>query len=328
MYAGRMNRLLRLITLLQATGPNHIRELCKTLGVSRRTLFRDLEVLRGSGIPVVTEGPQRGLRIDRSFFLPPINFTLAEALALLLMLDKLGAAADPPDSEAVKAALLKIGSILPAEVHDHCIGAISSVEVRPGPRGEKRGATSLFDTLWEACRNREMVDIAYDSLSNGAVARSRVRPYRLAFLSRYWYLLAFSQIHHEMRTFRLDRIRQARLTGKPFIPPREFDAGAYFGNAWQLVRGPKRYQVRIRFSPRTARNVEEGLWHPTQSMRRLKDGSLRFQVQLDGIEEIAWWVLGFGREAFVESPPELQEIIETHIRALARTYRVALGRTD
>jgi proteasome accessory factor B len=78
--------------------------------------------------------------------------------------------------------------------------------------------------------------------------------------------------------------------------------------------------VVIHFSQMVAGNVEEIAWHRTQQTERGLDGSLIFEADLDGISEIAWWVLGYGKEAVVKQPPELQTLIVEHARAMMAAY--------
>ena len=70
-----------------------------------------------------------------------------------------------------------------------------------------------------------------------------------------------------------------------------------------------------------AGNVEEVLWHLTQQVEHLDDGSIRFEVDVDGVDEIAWWILGYGREAESESPAKLRRILRDHAKAMADSYK-------
>ena len=87
-----------------------------------------------------------------------------------------------------------------------------------------------------------------------------------------------------------------------------------------MIRGDRRYHVTIRFGPKGAGNVEEVLWHKTQQTRRLEDGALIFEADVDGLGEIVWWILGYGQEAVVEQPPELRELLAQHARTMAGHY--------
>ena len=84
-------------------------------------------------------------------------------------------------------------------------------------------------------------------------------------------------------------------------------------------QGPD-HEVVIRFSPLVARNVSEVLWHPTQRVQPNDDGSVDFHVTVSGLNEISWWVLGYGKEAEVRQPFALREIIRKHIIELAKKY--------
>jgi predicted DNA-binding transcriptional regulator YafY len=88
-----------------------------------------------------------------------------------------------------------------------------------------------------------------------------------------------------------------------------------------MIRGDKRYHVKIRFLKRVAGNVDEILWHKTQRTTFEEDGSLLFEVDVDGIDEIAWWALGYGDQAQVLEPPELREKVAGHAERMQRYYQ-------
>jgi predicted DNA-binding transcriptional regulator YafY len=164
------------------------------------------------------------------------------------------------------------------------------------------------------------VEIGYDSYFDKREISTRLHPYRLVFISRAWYVIGYSAMHDMVRTFKLDRIITLHWTDESFEPDADFSLENYFGNAWSMIRGDRRYKVAIRFSPKVAGNVEEVFWHATQQIDHLEDGSIRYEVEVDGVHEIAWWVLGYGKEAVVEEPPELQQIIRGHIAEMAAAY--------
>ena len=92
-------------------------------------------------------------------------------------------------------------------------------------------------------------------------------------------------------------------------------------------------QVRIRFEPGVAGNVAEVHWHKTQRVKFNRDGSLDFRARVSGIDEIAWWILGYGDQAEVLAPPELRERIAGHAggwrrgsETAGRHERAAAGR--
>ena len=92
MDVGRIFRLLRVITLLQGGRYPSASDLAGELEVSRRTVFRDLNVLEMAHIPYYFDPVQGGYQVNRHFFLPPINLTLTEALATILLAGRSGGA--------------------------------------------------------------------------------------------------------------------------------------------------------------------------------------------------------------------------------------------
>ncbi len=320
---GRIHRLLKLILLLQ-TGRSYLADdLAKEIRVSRRTLFRDLDMLKLAGIPLLYSKKQHSYGLEKNFFLPPINFTFSEVLSLMLIVQKYASRTALPNLELAATAMAKIESTLPREIRDYCGHALDAVAFRPPPLSDAGGVAETFNLLWRATLKKLAVDLTYDSYYERAEIQTELRPYHLTFMARGWYVIGYSSLHGEVRTFKLERVVRAVLTGASFEPDPAFNPADYFGNAWQMIRGNKRYHVAIRFSPKVAGNVEEVLWHPTQQCTPLDDGGLRFDAEVDGVDEIAWWVLGYGKEAVVEKPAVLRKILADHARAMSEQYAEA-----
>lgn len=317
---GRIYRLLRLITLLQ-TGRHFLAEdLARQVKVSLRTLFRDLRLIKDAGVPLVYDPRNRTHYIEQSFFLPPVNFTMAEVLALMMLVRRYSSSSTVPVLPAATSALMKIESTLPRDIQAYCGTVVDKVAARHLPMTDATRTSRAFEQLWHAAGRHETVEIAYDSYYEGKEIHTRLDPYRLMFAARGWYAVGYSHKDAEVRTFKVDRVASLRGTSARFTPDPQFSLAKYFGNAWQMIRGGCEYDVSILFSPKVAGNVEEVLWHPTQQTERLFDGSLRYRATVDGVHEIAWWVLGYGKEAIVEEPEELREIIVEHIKAMSRAY--------
>ena len=321
MKISRIHRLLKLITLLQTGEPSMADDLAPAIKVSRRTVFRDLHLLKLAGVPVAYDAATQRHTIEQSFFLPPVNLTLPEALGLMVLLKKYAARSHLLDLEAVAAAITKIESTLPRHVQTYCGSALDSVECRHTPASTTVGGNEIFHQLWEAAQKHQVLNMRYESYYEGREISTKLHPYRLVFIARAWYVIGYSQMHEAMRTFKLDRVIRIDPAGEDFQPDPGFNTQEYFQNAWCMIRGDDRYDVRIRFSPKVAGNVEEVLWHPTQQICHLDDGSIFYDVCVDGVSEIAWWVLGYGKEAVVERPPELRQIIAEHVAAMTQVYQ-------
>ena len=87
-----------------------------------------------------------------------------------------------------------------------------------------------------------------------------------------------------------------------------------------MIRGATRHEVVIDFDPTVAETVADTHWHPTQHTEEHPDGSLTYRCTVDGLDEIVWWVLGYGPHAVVREPRELVERVTDLARATAERY--------
>src|SRR6476646_1792563 len=118
MKVSRISRLVQLLGLLQADSAHNAASLARQCGVSRRTIFRDLDVLRQAGVPLLFDDEQCVYRIPGTYFLPPTNFTTDEALAVMVLCYELGRDNRLPFYEAAQSAALKLESSLPTRVRE------------------------------------------------------------------------------------------------------------------------------------------------------------------------------------------------------------------
>jgi proteasome accessory factor B len=105
--------------------------------------------------------------------------------------------------------------------------------------------------------------------------------------------------------------------------PREFSLDKHLGNAWNLMPhdGPDEHVV-VRFSHLVARNVAEVQWHRTQRVEKLSDGSIEYHVDVSGLSEIVWWILGYGDQAQVLKPASLRQQVAKRARNMCKMYKV------
>ncbi len=136
-------------------------------------------------------------------------------------------------------------------------------------------------------------------------------------------------MHREVRTFNLGRVISAELLDRTYTIPPRFSLERYLGNAWHLIREPgKSQQVVVRFQKMVAHNVAEVRWHKTQRIAWNSDETMDFSVTVDGLNEISWWILGYGDQAEVLKPAKLRTLIAERLRGMTETYAEELAATD
>jgi predicted DNA-binding transcriptional regulator YafY len=312
---SRVHRILRLINIMRSGETLGIEELTRRMRISRRTVFRDLEMLAQSGIPCSFDPCRRGYRISEWYFLRPTSLSLPEALGLYMAAARIvQSKAFPFAGEAVRAAE-KVVQSLPSGVRSMCLRQAEVVSIRWPAGVDATPTRQVFQTLQEAAAERHKVQLTYDSEIDKREIRLTIHPYSLVLLDRIWYLIAYIEQLRQVQTLNLDRIVASDLLESTFPEPSGFSLDMYLGKAWSVTPEGKVWPVRLRFSPAVAGDIEEICWHKTQQTQRLADGSLIFEAEVDGLKEISSWILGYGDQVVVEGPMELRD----HIRQITRS---------
>jgi predicted DNA-binding transcriptional regulator YafY len=148
----------------------------------------------------------------------------------------------------------------------------------------------------------------------------QLHPYRLCLVKAAWYVIAQPADEASPRTYRVARFKTLRMTDSNAQVPADFDLKAYFGNAWAVYRGEQSYDVEVLFTKEAAATATEVIWHHTQKVRRHKDGRVTLTFQVDGLNEIVRWVLGWGNRAVVVQPVELKNLIVEQFRSALQLY--------
>ena len=309
MKLSRISRIVQILTTLQS-GHNHsVDDLANLVGVSRRTVFRDLKELQAINVPYRFDAKTGGYGIDPKFFLPPIDLSLPEALSLLLLVHKARNHLPMPFKNQALLAGLKVENNLPAKVRQYCNATLQNITIRPDAHAPMKLLNKVFSQLQEAIRKNRKVRLAYRSLYDGKDILTVLSPYHLMYNSRAWYVIGESSLHKSIRTFKLNRIKELEALDRCFVSNKTFDVHDYLGRAWSMIPEGKIHHIKLQFMPKVARNVAEVKWHDTQETTFNKDGSLAVEFRVDGLGEISWWILGYGDQVKVIAPTALRKRI-------------------
>ncbi len=321
MNVKRIIRLLKLLQTLQSGNKQNASGLARACGVSRRTIFRDLETLKTAGVPLEFDHDGQRYSIAGSFFLPPTNLTAAEALSLIALASEMGQGDRLPFYDAAHSAVMKLESSLPASLRDEMHALARAIRIRPSQVNRLDTKAGVYQQLVDAIAARRVVRIEYQSLTEWEHISTRLRPYQLLFSQHSWYVIGRSSTHGEVRTFNLSRISSLEVLDQTYTVPRGFSLERYMGNAWNMIPAPGQdFDVVVRFQPMVAQNVAEVVWHKTQQVTFLEDGSLEFRARVSGLSEIVWWVLGYGDQAEVIQPARLRREVAQRAQNMMATY--------
>ncbi|KQZ11239.1 hypothetical protein ASD23_03905 [Agromyces sp. Root1464] len=223
--AATTSRTLELLSLLQSHRHWSARELVDRLGVSDRTLRRDVDRLRELGYGIESaRGSTGGYRLEAGTGLPPLLLSDDEGVAIAVGLRSQATAGLRGAEHTTLSALAKIEQVLPPALRRRIEALQSHAATGAGGPGSARSGrptpevdAELLGLLALGCRDSERLRFTYTDAAGEASARV-VEPYRLVPVARRWYLLAWDRQREDWRTFRLDRMSDVFPTRVRFEP--------------------------------------------------------------------------------------------------------------
>jgi predicted DNA-binding transcriptional regulator YafY len=316
--ANVATRLISIVLMLQSRGTLKASELAEELGVSERTIHRYMGMLDEMGIPIYSErGPYGGFSLVRGYKLPPLVFTPEEATVLYLGCELVKDIWGVSYRDAAVAATAKLDNVLPDALHQEVEQARRGLLVTGWLRRDYGPWAPILDDLRRCVARRRRVHLVYTSFRQ-EVTRRTVDPYALALQWGNWYLAGHCHLRDELRTFRVDRIREVDCTDEPFEVPRNFSARDYLQRMAD-ERPAAYYRVAVRFDPDVAHVVRERR-EEWQDLIDHDDGSVTLAFDA---ADLAWpcrWVLTYQDKATVLGPPELAARVRDAAEAIAARY--------
>ncbi len=294
-------------------------EIAERMGTTVRTAYRDVHALEEEvGIPIWEDRARFG--VLEGAFLPPLNLTLLQAVALLLSARLMARFEDRRDDNVVRA-FGALATVLPSPIAEHVYATLSLLNTRP--RDEHFSET--LKVLVQGWAEGRKVIICYPHTDPGGNQSPLERTLSPYFVEPHpgghsLYVLAHDSLSNAERTFKVERIQSARLTEERFTVPEDFDLERRLRDSW-IVTDEEPVDVRLLFhDPKAAARVRENRWHTSQQESTRADGKLELRFTVAGLLEIQSWILGWGGSVEVLAPRELREEIAATARGMAARY--------
>ena len=321
---SRLYRLAYIDKMIVARRYPNARSLAEDLGVSKRTISRDVEFLKDSlNAPLEYDARRRGFYYtEAGYSIGLLKLTEGELLALYLSHNLLRKCKGTPYGPSVLSAFQKICSYLQESVNIDfgLLSAAVDFDLEP-LRGEEKKVAAHFAAIGEAIQKKETLKLLHYSIKRDSWCERLVDPYQLRYFRGAWYLVGYCHLRRAVRIFALDRIRELHRTASTYTLPDSFNPGDYLQDAFQMFKGVAIYRVKIHFSPAQARWIREKQWHPSQQIAENPDGSLVLIMHTSGLDQVKRWVLSFGAQARVLEPPELIAAVREELAAARNIYK-------
>jgi predicted DNA-binding transcriptional regulator YafY len=306
-------RLLKLLSLLQARSVWTGTELADRLGVTTRTLRRDMSRLREHGYPVAAEpGPHGGYRLVAGGALPPLLLDDDDAIAVALAMRGAAAGALPGFEDSAVVALAKIEQVLPARLRKR-VETLADATVRlQSPSANRPLKVDDLVAIAQACRTPERLRFTYID-GSGRTTERHVEPYQLVHAGRRWYLVARDRDREAWRTFRVDRISSPVPTGMRVVHQDPPDAADFVAEGAAV--GAYTYQARVLL--RVPREEAAMMVHPMIGILEPADGGTLLRIGADDLAWIAHYLASLHCRFTVLDPPALAEAVAALATRLA-----------
>jgi predicted DNA-binding transcriptional regulator YafY len=301
------------------------KEVAERFGVSEDVAYRDLDTLSDNSheshelprLPLAKEGKYWFLPASARFEPLPLHLDLSETTALYLAARLLLQIQDERNAHML-AALTKLVSIMPRQA---AVSLTTLLNITVERHQKQPDRSSIFETLALGWLTHNTVRLLY--------APPKKRKFECTFcpyllepsgIGRTIYALGYSTPPGDLRTFKLERIEFAELTGTHFTIPEDFNGPEKLKHAWGIMYGDEQpIEVRLRFSHYVAGRVEETIWHPSQKTTYTPEG-LVWVAQIGDTLEIENWIRGWGSDCEVLAPLTLRETILDDLRRSAHLY--------
>ncbi|MEU7135961.1 YafY family protein [Streptomyces sp. NPDC046261] len=300
-------RLLKLLSLLQDHGDWRGGELAERLGVSGRTVRRDVERLRGLGYPVHAIQGVAGYRLGTGGRLPPLLLDEDEATAVVVGLRTAADASVAGAEEHALRALAKLEEVLPSRLRQR-VSTLHTATVRAGTAPAPKVSAATLMAVAEACRRREVLRFDYASPRGGRTVRS-VEPRSLVSFDRHWYLVAWDTDRADWRTFRVDRLTPRTPTG-PRFTPRELpdgDVATYLAHRLSWRAWPFQATVTLH---EAAEAVADRVWPGMGVLEPVDERSSLLHLGADSVRDLTWMITSVDADfTLTHAPPGLAEAL-------------------
>jgi predicted DNA-binding transcriptional regulator YafY len=317
---GRQWKIIQ--TLISSRMGKSASELASELECHPRTVYRDLEALQVAGFPIYNEMVKRKnlwSLLDTVKHQIPIPFNLTELMALYFSRDMLKIFKDTVFYDSLESLFRKIKTTLPPESLKYMEQVEQILHVGLKPYKEYARFKEIINRVNEAAAAKQSVEIIYYTMSRKKETRRKVDPYRIWFFNGTFYLIGHCHVRNEVRIFALDRIKMLHQTKDTFEIPEDFSFEEFIKPSFGVFQGEP-VMVKIWFGSDVAGYIKEKIWHESQEVHTQKDGSIIFEAEVAGTEEIKFWIMSWGSHALVLEPESLREEIRAEAEAMLGKY--------
>ena len=297
----RESRLFRIVYYLLQNGKATAPELAQKFEVSIRTIYRDIDSISSAGIPIyATQGKGGGISILNDYTLDKSLFSEQEQEQMLTALQGMVATTEENSNEL----LTKLSGLFQ-------INSTNWIEVDFSDWAHRTPQQDTFNIIKEAIFQKRVISFCYFS-GKGNKEKRNVRPIRLVFKSKSWYLYSFCLLRNDYRFFKLTRIKELEMLSETFtqdFTPTKIE---------KQIQVENTVAVKLKFDRQAAFRVYDEF---TDSITEDSQGNLYVQIDLPDNEVLYSYVMSFSDSVEIIEPQFIREQMKRRLRKMQEKYR-------
>ena len=294
------SRLFKIVYYLLNKEQTTASELAETFEVSVRTIYRDIDVLSGSGIPIYTElGRNGGIRLMNNFVLNRALFSEEDQQNILTALQSLNATKHMNSDDILN----KLSALFQ-------VNLVKWLEVDFSRWGDKPNDNRKFEMIKTAVIHSRYMKISYVS-SKGKISERVIEPLKLLYKSKDWYLKAYCRLRQDFRMFKLNRILTWELLEEKFLPMPYPDI--------QIEHQQMKNRIILRFHKEIAYRVCDEF--DINQIQIEENGDIVVTTDMPEDEWLIGYLLSFGTQVEIIEPDHLKKNYEEKVRELYENLR-------
>lgn len=300
----QINRLFEIIYILLDKKRVTAQELAEHFEVSTRTIYRDIEILSGTGVPVyMSKGKGGGVSLLPEFVLNKTIITEKEKEEILSSLKAMGTVRFGEEVTALRKLESLFGRFGDSNT--------DWIEVDFGAWSDGKREEDFFQTLKKAIIRKRVIRFSYASVK-GQMTRRDVEPLRLCFKSGAWYLYGYCREQKDYRFFKLKRIRGLEITEEIF---QRVYTEQVLGEQ-QHVYQKKMVDLKLKIEREAAYRVYDEF----ETYEQLEDGSFLVEIKFPYEEWLLYYIFSFGRNVEVIEPVEIRNRVQVELNKMLEKY--------
>ena len=297
----RESRLFRIVYYLLQNGKATAPELAQKFEVSIRTIYRDIDAISSAGIPIyATQGKGGGISILNDYTLDKSLFSEQEQEQILTALQGMIATTEKNSNEL----LTKLSGLFQ-------INSTNWIEVDFSDWAHRTPQQDTFNIIKEAIFQKRTISFCYFS-GKGNKEKRNVRPIRLVFKSKSWYLYSFCLLRNDYRFFKLTRIKELEMLSETFtqdFTPTKIE---------KQIQVENTVAVKLKFDRQAAFRVYDEF---TDNITEDSQGNLYVQIDLPDNEVLYSYVMSFSDSVEVIEPQSIREQMKKRLKKMQEKYR-------